>query len=57
MWGMYCCAEKIEGNGKYEDEGCNGGELRNDSLCCKNDNQMQCDEDGGCVDRKCTLIL
>ena len=54
MWGMYCCAEKEEGNGKTGEKGCNGGVLRYDSICCKNDKQVKCSKDGGCVDRKCT---
>ena len=54
MWGMYCCAEKQEGEGRNGEEGCNGGDLHYESICCKHDKQVKCTKDGGCEDRKCT---
>ena len=54
MLGLYCCAEKQEGDGRNGEEGCNGGDLHYESICCKHDKQVKCTKDGGCVDRKCT---
>ena len=52
MWGMYCCEKDEEGDGMIGEEGCNGGELRNSSICCKNDKQIMCTKNGGCEDKK-----
>ena len=49
MWGTHCCKNKNESRaGDLFDE-CDGNSLVMDSLCCQNDEHIECPGANGCI--------
>ena len=51
-WGEYCCRTTKEGTSTIELEGCDGGELSLNSICCDQNDHVECPHEEGCNDSK-----
>ena len=57
MWGKYCCKNDtediiVERNKPGHIEGCDGGTLSIDSVCCTNNDMIKCSSEEGCRNKK-----
>ena len=55
MWGTHCCKSLLESNESKAEtvfDGCDGGALSMDSLCCFNDEYIKCPSSSGCIGNK-----
>ena len=51
-WGGYCCETPIEDKSSIHLEGCDGSELSMNSICCEQNNFLECPFDEGCTNNK-----